>query len=197
MPALRFSPCTICGKLFATYFIRIKLVRWRLSITISKWIWRQIKITKMTLNVSNFKRRRERERAVPKTKMIMHKIYLNDVNKSTLTWRCTIAWRFFPSDNFLPHFAFGVHLYFLFCFPLCLSSSLTQQLIGRATAPRASAAQFFWVKFVYHCYDFAFECYMTLLFAAYVKEFYFSQLNILRHHHIKYGYYFFPSVSIQ
>lgn len=27
---------------------------------------------------------------------------------------------------------------------------------------------------------------ITLLFAAYVKEFYFSQLNILRHHHINF-----------
>lgn len=33
---------------------------------------------------------------------------------------------------------------------------------------------------------------ITLLFAAYVKEFYFSQLNILRHHHIN----FFFSLSL-
>lgn len=38
-------------------------------------------------------------------------------------------------------------------------------------------------RFVYHCYDFASsKCIaFTLLFAAYVKEFYYSQLNVLRH----------------
>lgn len=80
----------------------------------------------------------------PKTKMIMHKanVSLNGLNKSTLTWRCTIAWRF-------SHF----ECVFL---PLCRRFVLYFLVVGLTTKSTARCSAILWDRLqVYHCYDFA------------------------------------------
>lgn len=68
----------------------------------------------------------------------------------------------------------------VFSLPLCCRFPfLTMTVAARCSAPFYPKPS----EFVYHCYDFAStKCIaFALFFAAYVKEFYFSQLSILRH----------------
>lgn len=112
-----------------------------------------------------------------KQKWLRTKHNLNDLNKSTLTWRCTIAWPFSQSMIFLSLCCRFIYISSILLF---LSLLLFEQF------ERAASAILLSCEFVYHCYDFAFECItLTLLFAAYyVQEFYSIQLNILRYHYL-------------
>lgn len=79
----------------------------------------------------------------PKQKWLCTKCTINDGNKSTLTWRCTIAWRFSSLGRFsLPLVAFGILICISYFVILSLSSN---NRTSERQRDLSSAAQFFWL----------------------------------------------------